>query len=213
MICMKKVVLLVGASFLFIACGKTLGTNDPESYTIKVMEHKTNTPLSGVTVSLYRCTNYDLVFGCQGKAKFATYTTNSKGEAVIPDNDYNKANEGIVLSRSQYWEIQGGQGDNYMLPEALARLTLKTSKNYPDTTMLDIMTEGDFGIKNVLTIKAPKDSIADFRMIGNASNTIRWIAYPKMPPCIFYCPRDTLAAGNIMLSAQKFETVSSTINY
>ena len=82
-----------------MACSKA-ATPEVATYLIKVKEYKTNVPLPGVKISLYRCTNYDAVFGCQSKSVFATHSTDQKGEYAFIEAEYLKANEGIIFVKT-----------------------------------------------------------------------------------------------------------------
>lgn len=165
---------------LFVSCKKN-STETPAgtTYVIKVKEHKTNMPLPGVKISLYRCSNYDAVFGCRSKSLFASYSTDSKGEYTISQGDLNRANEGIILSKSQYWDIGGGTGETPMEPEAWVQIVLKASKIYPDTSIFSIKTTGELGIASFQSFKAPKDSVINFRLFGNEVNEVSWLLYTK----------------------------------
>ncbi len=199
--------------FLLFSCKKS-STETPAVTTdlIKVKEYKTNVPLPGVNIRLYRCSKYDYVFGCQSTALFATHTTDNKGEYALTKSELNKADEGIVLSKSEYWNRKGGTGENPMEPEAWVKIALKASKAYPDSSIFVIQTIGEIGGGASQSLKAPKDSIINFRLIGNEINKVTWVLYTKYS-CIYYCSGDTLAFGSLSLNPQKFETLTSSIIY
>ena len=130
----KSCYLLICIFILLGSCKKSSTGNPTETtYIIKVKEYKTNVPLPGVKISLYYCSHYDAVFGCQSTSLFATHTTDGKGEYNISQGDLNKADRGIILSKPQYWDVNGGTGEIPMEPEAWVNVTLKTSNSYPDT--------------------------------------------------------------------------------
>lgn len=197
---------------LLFSCKKSSETQTVTTYIIKVKEYKTNVPLAGVDIRLYKCTYYDFVFGCQSKSLYATHTTDNKGEYVTTQSELNKANQGIILSKPQYWDREGGNGEYPMIPEALVKIALKASKAYPDTSIFELKTTGAFGLASFQSFKAPIDSIVNFRLFGNEINKVDWIIYTKDSRC-FYCVRDILASGNLSLNPQKFETLTSSINY
>ena len=213
---MKRTVnlLLMCVMVVFVSCKKTKAdTTGGNTYVIMVKEYKTNIPLPGVHISLYRCSSYDIEFGCQATSLFATYITDSKGEYKISQLDLNKADEGITLSRSQYWSRHGGTGEVAMEPEAWTNITIKASKDYPDTSLLQLKAIGEFGAASFETIKAPKDSMMKYRLFGNETNVIDWIVYTKDLSCIIYCVYDTLASGSLTLKPGKFESLASSLNY
>jgi len=205
----------IGILILLFSCKKSLlGTGEEDTYVIKVKEYKTETPLATVKISLYQCSKYDIEFGCQSTSLFASHITNNDGEYTITLSELNKADEGIVLSKAQYWDIGGGTGENHMEPEAWVNVALNLVNDYPDTCMLRLFTTGEFGITSILSFPAPKDSTVKFRLFGNETNQVTWLVYPKQKPCVFGCPLiDTVASGSFTLTPQKFETVTTTVNY
>lgn len=211
---MKNISLNAGLCILtlLMACSKA-ATPEVATYLIKVKEYKTNVPLPGVKISLYRCTNYDAVFGCQSKSVFATHSTDQKGEYAFIEAEYLKANEGIILSKPQYFDTQGNAGEVSMQPEAWVKIGLKASKSSPDTCLIDLNTTGELGYGSSLTFKAPKDSVVNFRLFGNEINVVSWVLYTKLIACYQYCSRDTLAYGSFSLSPKKFESLTSSIDY
>src|SRR6266487_937098 len=128
--------LLVYISVLFVSCTKSLTENSNDnSSRITVKEYGTNVLLPGIQIKLYTCSNYDFVFGCRATSQFATLITDQKGECTITNQQLNKANEGMVFSKSQYWERQGGTGENFLQPEAWVKIDLKAINTYPDTSL------------------------------------------------------------------------------
>src|SRR3954470_3497141 len=83
---MKRIISLLFTCImvLFVSCFKIkLDTTGGDTYVIMVKEYKTNIPLPGVNIRLYRCSKYDIEFGCQATSLFATHITDSKGEYEI----------------------------------------------------------------------------------------------------------------------------------
>jgi len=196
------------------SCKKSFdNSSQGDTYLMTVKEYKTKIPLASVKISLYKCTNYDYVFGCQSKAVFATHTTDQNGEYAFTSGELNQADEGIILAKSQYWDMGGGQGEILMEPEAKVNLTLKTSKPYPDTSLFELKTTSEFGTASFQTFMAPEDSTFNYRLFGNEENVINWIVYTKDLNCYQYCIEDTLASGSLTLNPRKFETLNASINY
>jgi len=215
---MKKLpsFLLLYIFILLLSCTKALTdlTDPPEdTYVIKTVEYKTKVPLQAVKISLYRCSKYDAVFGCHSTALFATHITDDNGEYTIGSQELNKADEGIILSRGQYWEKHGGTGENQMEPEAWAMITLSSNKYYPDTSIFELKSTGELGVVSSLKFTTPKDSTIRFRLFGNETNDISWTIYTKDSKCYQYCIIDTLNSGKLSLQPKKFETVNSNIIY
>ncbi|MBA3648589.1 MAG: hypothetical protein H0W62_08565 [Chitinophagales bacterium] len=202
--------LLVCIFSLLVSCKKT---SLEDINLMKVKEFKTNIPLPGVKISLYTCSNFDLEFGCQSTSLFATHTTDSKGEYTFTQKELNQATQAITLSKAQYWNGYGGTGERQMEPEAWVRIALTASKAYPETSIFEIQTIGELGVGGSQSFKAPIDSIINFRLIGNEMNNVTWVLYTKDPKCYYYCMRDTLAFGNLSFRPQKFEALTSSLNY
>ena len=141
----------------------------------------------------------------------ATYVTDPNGECVIPDKDFSMATEGITLSKPAYWEIPGGSGEHFMMPEAWINLAVKATKSYPDTSYLELKTSADYGRVSFTAVKAPKDSTVRYRLFGNQVNKINWFVYTRPPQCYMYCFGDTLSSGSLTVTPQKFETIASFI--
>lgn len=199
---------------VFSSCKKLINASPQENtYLMTVKEYKTNIPLAGVLISLYKCSKYDNIFGCQSTAVFVTRSTDQNGEYAFTQSELNQSNQGIILSKSRYWERPGGQGDRPMEPEAIVNLTLKASKSYPDTSMFQLDITSELGNGSGKTFRAPKDSSFNFRLFGNQKNTVKWVVYTKDLRCYQYCNRDTLAHGSVTLNPQKFETLNTSIDY
>ncbi|WP_348810663.1 hypothetical protein [Flavobacterium maritimum] len=204
--------LLICFFTLLVSCSSSESENQEEikSYTIKVKEHKTNLPLQGVEISLYYC-NYDIEFGCQKKL-LRTHMTNAMGEYKMTEEEYLEADEGFILRKPQYWDVNRKVEEIIMEPEAWTTINIKTNTTYPSTSFFVLKTTSELGIESSKIFKAPKDSIVNFRLFGNEMNIVSWAVYEVgYPP---YCnPCEVLANASFNLRPQKFETIPSTINY
>jgi hypothetical protein len=211
---MKKqsITLLICIITLLASCSSSESENqeEPNSYTIKVKEHKTNLPLQGVEISLYYC-KYDIEFGCQKKL-LRTHMTDAKGEYKMTKEEYLEADEGFILRKPQYWDVNRKREEIIMEPEAWTTISIKTNTAYPSTSYFVLKTTSELGIESTKFFKAPKDSIVDFRLFGNETNIVGWAVYKiGYPP---YCdPCEIIANASFTLRPQKFETLPSTINY
>ena len=92
-------------------------------------------------------------------------------------------------------------------------ISLKTNNAYPDTSLFALSTTGALFNNSALVFMAPKDSTVHFRLFGNETNDIHWVVYTKDLRCNQFCILDTLAIGTININAQKFETISTAIDY
>ena len=200
---------------LLAGCLKNELNKKPKNdYHMQVEEYKTNLPLQGVKIELLHCENYTAADRCIDTGIVATYTTDENGEASFNSGMVSTADRGIRLSKFQYFTKQGGEGENFMEPEAWVRVTLKAGKIYPDTCLFTIGTESELGIGSSLTVTPPKDSIIHLRLFGNETNKIAWAVVTKRIPCYMGCPQpDTFALGNLTVSPGKFETVNASLVY
>lgn len=207
---MKKIYLFVLASILilFVSCSDESVSR--EQLKLSVKEYKTGMTLPDVNINLYYC-YYDVEFGCQ-KRLLMTYKTNSSGECSIPETDYEKADMGIRLEKPQYWSRAAVDGDNYLEPEAWARIMVKTNTVNTSTNYLILNTTGELGVTSTLSSEISTNSVVDFRLFGNELNNVSWSVYQGgYPP---YCSTCSLiASGNLVLNPKKFEVVTSSIDY
>jgi hypothetical protein len=116
--------------------------------------------------------------GCQSTSLFATRATDKNGEYAFTQSELNRSNEGIILSKSQYFDRQSGTGEVPMQPEAWVKIAIKTNNIYPDTSKITLSVIGELGEASYLTFKAPKDSTVDFRIFGNETNVVNWLLIP-----------------------------------
>ena len=180
-----KIFILIMLASCSKSKDKEVTTNNPQQ--IEVLEYKTNIPLASVQIDLYRCSNYDNEFGCQGKQIFATGITDNNGKYTFKAGELNKATEGIILHKASYWNTNGGTGKVYMSPEAWINIHLTRQNNYPDTSLFHIMVAGEAGIGELTSFNLPVDSIVKVRAVGNEANTLSWQVITKDSHCYQYC--------------------------
>ena len=88
------------------SCTKSfINSSRGDTYLMTVKEYKTNIPLAGVKISLYRCTDYDNIFGCQSKSVFETRSTDHNGEYIFTSREFSQTDQGIILSKLEYRDI------------------------------------------------------------------------------------------------------------
>lgn len=195
---------------VFFSCKKEKNTD--KGYLMTVKEAKTNMPIPGVTIQLFKCSRYDEVFGCRSQALFATHVTDDKGQYRF-NAELNQANEGVVLKKSGYWDGGGGEGERFLTPLATADIHLTTQANYPDTSNFQITTSNGVAGESIGPFRPPKDSIIHLHLAGNDVNQLSWSVFYQDPKCYIYCPRDSFASGSFSLSAAKHETVKYELAY
>jgi hypothetical protein len=203
-----KIVLLI----MFISCSKSK-ENEVATDQIEVFENKTNSPLASVQIDFYRCSNYDNLFGCQATQIFATGITDNKGIYLFKPGELNKADEGIILHKVNYWNTGGGVGKVYMKPEAWIDLHLIRQNNYPDTSLFRYRVQGESERGDLVSFSAPMDTIIKVIAFGNEANTLNWQVIVKDRTCYQFCPIDTLGNGVLTQTLDKFGTISLTLSY
>ncbi len=184
-----------------------------ETYQMEVLEYKTNIPLPSVKIELYRCSDYDNIFGCQEKQIFATRFTDNSGRYSFTQSELNTSNQGIILHKANYWNAGGGQGKIYMSPEAWIDIHLIRQNKYPDTSLFRFGIMGESGIGQSYTFSAPIDTVLKVREVGNEVNTLNWEVIVKDKACYQYCIIETLAQGVLTQNPDKFGTTSLTLTY
>ncbi len=198
---------------LCISCEKNKGDKENESDFMTVLEYKTNVPLPGVGIDFYYCSKYDEIFGCQSKSIFSTGLTDNNGRYVFKPGELNRANQGIVLHKSGYWNRNGGASQVHMSPEAWIELHLSTKNNYPDTSIFQISVLGEPGTGNFVSFQCPADSVLKIRAFGDVTNTLNWTVISKDRSCYQYCLIDTLAEGVLTQDLEKFKTTEVSLSY
>lgn len=206
------------AAVLFSSCAKQ---KPSEEFTnVEVYETGTNMPVEGARVKLSRCTKYDFEFGCQAVGVFASYSTNSDGVARIKNEDYNKADEGIMIEKSGYWPQAGGQGRNEISAEGWITANIKRVNTYPDDKRFYLFVADE---KHLVTtgIKVAEvlqhDTTVTFKAFGAQANEIKWIVGQEllMPGWNdFYITYDIFAEKSLVpVTVSKTGTTTINIEY
>lgn len=158
---------------------------EDEAVKVEVIELNSNKPVPGASVTLYKCTKYDFVFGCLDIGVSSHYLTNQNGIAAIRNADYFQANEGLRISKSGYWTRNGGQGRNELCPEGWIQLNIKRTSLYPDSLFFYLFNMGENTPSiisaggEVLKMKQRADTTALIRAFGSQKNALTWIVGQK----------------------------------
>lgn len=204
---------------LIVSCSKVLESKGPE-YPMKVFEYHTTSPVPDVRVDMYHCTDRDLYGECINPELYATGYTNKNGEYIFSSSNFNRANEGIVLTKAKYWEGSGGEGDRFIVPEGWLDLRMIRKNTYPDTSDVLLTMYGETGFGGSFYFRAPADSVIKIRGFGNQTNNVYWtISHEVSLPWICFFPvcgpfaSDTLANGVITKVLNKAGSTSFTLEY
>jgi hypothetical protein len=167
----KRKLIVVLHLTLFISCTKS----KDDTTIFEVFEYKTNTPIPNVKIDLLRCTNYDLVFGCQSTTIFATGYTDNNGRYSFKQSVFNRTNEGIKLFKPNYCNTAGYPGKNYLATEGWINLHLIRQNIYTFPILyFDYDISGESGITYANPLEIPVDTIIKIRAFGNQVNKINW---------------------------------------
>lgn len=210
---MKKLTLSqIFLLLMLISCSKSK-KNEIATDQIVIVEHKTNSPLASVRLDLYRCTNYDNIFGCVRKNIFATRFTNNSGMYTFMQGERRLADQGMVVHKDGYWPPSGASGDTlFMSPEGWIDLHLSRQHNYPDTSLFRCIVTGEYpGIETFITFQSPADTVLKVRGFGNETNTINWLVIAERTSYPY--GTDTLATGILTQNLDKFGTTSLPLSY
>jgi hypothetical protein len=197
---MKRIfAIALFTAFAIISCKKNYPRAD-EAVTVEVVEINSAKPVANAALTLYKCTDYDNIFGCLLKGVLATYSTDAAGIAKIRSADYYGANEGLQISKGQYWTQEGQMGKNELCPEGWIRLNIKRTSNYPDSLVFFLfnveerfLLTGSEGMR-VLKMNQRADTTVLIRAFGSQKNALKWLVGEEfyIPDYIAY---DTLASG------------------
>ncbi len=196
---------------LLISCKKT--EEKPDSIEMQVLEYNTTTPLANVGFRLYTCAHYDFVFGCTRVSSFFSGSTDAQGIYRFTSQQLNKANEGIELTKSQYWKGSGGEGVRYMVPEGWLNVRLIKETAYSDTTLFAYKVVGMGAESNRIFIgRLPNDTTIRMRAFGNQLNTIELYTSADPLLCLYLC-FDELQDTMVVQNVPRFQDLSVTRRY
>ncbi|MFT3682638.1 MAG: hypothetical protein QM791_20445 [Ferruginibacter sp.] len=181
---MKNILVIICLAVLVAGCGKQQPA--VEEYTnLEVYEAGGGTPVPGAQVKLMRCSKYDFEFGCQQRGVFATYSTGSDGIARVKNEDYRRADEGIIISKAGYWQQGGSQGRNEICAEGIITATIKRKNAYPDGKHFYLFISDEFhrmttgnGME-VMDLYPLHDTTVTFKAFASQQNQLKWIVGEK----------------------------------
>jgi hypothetical protein len=210
---MKKRIFYWTLPLIFLtACSKS---KEEPPILFEVFETKTNTPVESVKIDLLRCSNYDLVFGCNATEIVTFGYTDNNGKYSSSQKDYRWASEGAKMSKPNYWTGECQPGKNYIATEATLNLRLLRQNTYPSARVFFRYTvHGEFGKSYNFYVSVPTDTTIKIRAYGNEANTINWgITISNFCIVFPYCSDSLFASGVLNASVDRFGTISRTLNY
>lgn len=183
-----------------------------EKIKITVLEKDTKKPVSGVMVSLLRCSKSDFEFGCTGYAIAATLMTNPQGEI-----EYYPIS-GIVAmqtSHPDYWAAyeKGASGELLISPNGYVMIHLEKTGTYSLESYAIIEARGDcFSFEcpypyTSLDLGLPMDTTFVFKVKAAEKTSIYWRVLA--PPS--YYPIKSGSSQPFVVD--RFDTLSMNIQY
>lgn len=168
----KFLIPLLLVTISLIGCKK-----EKPTVQIQVTDKVTNTPMSGVTVLIYKCGT----FNCNlGTIDLFSGVTDDNGYCKVPEGSYNEA-AWIRVTKGNYWSWDDTKSTlKSMIPAGWIRMHIVQNGNYSPQAQLSISvtsqsvnsTGSFFGFTS--TYSAPADSSVLMKGFGGESNKINW---------------------------------------
>jgi hypothetical protein len=152
---------------------------------LKVVEYKTNKPVSGAIINLYTMGEFDNDCHCWSTKPLLKKQTDENGVCLIGNSDFNQAQTGITLSKENYWPVGNPffvsrQTTYEMAYIGQLKLHLIKSNAYPETATLGIVCKGEQvnSITSPFTYyPLPVDSSFTMDAFGGQINAVCWTVY------------------------------------
>ena len=168
---------LLSSVFLFEGCSKGEKEGEQEQYVFfEVREYKTNIPLAGVQIKLYRCSEYDIEFGCIAEENFATVITNQEGMASVDKFTYYRCNEGVVFSKAGYFSINAGAGTAFLNKQGTVDIRIVPgSTDYSGKRLVILAYNDRYNFQVLDPIPVPTVPVdMTIKAIDALVNTLKW---------------------------------------
>lgn len=163
---MKKFILI---AFLFAGCKKEKSV---ATTAIHVVEPMTNVPVSGATVSLFRCN-----FGCPfGPKILFSSITDENGICQVPSENYNDTTSQMNVTKTKYWPFKVQKNTTVAItPEGWLQLRIHKVGNYEADSRLLLHLFNQSGSRSDLTdYNTATDSLILVKAFGSQQNEIDW---------------------------------------
>ncbi|MFD2203231.1 hypothetical protein [Shivajiella indica] len=207
-------VLLIILSLAFFGCEDDSPEPDiPQKLKITTLEKVSRIPVPDATISLYKCSNFDAVFGCTKYQVVKTLKTNVNGEV-----EYSPINgvEAMEASHPDYWDNfnKAYYGEILLSPNSWVKLQLQKIGDYNPGSYVHLQVTRECNNCGMLPYKInfneniglPADTTFVIKVEGTENTTIFWEVIS--PP-----------AGVVNADASepfvvsKFDTLSMKIQY
>lgn len=163
---MKKFILI---AVLLAGCKKE---KQPETTSIKVVESITNVPVSGATVTLFRCN-----FGCPfGPKILFKGITDDNGISQVPSEYYNDATSQMHVLKEKYWPFSVQKKTTVSItPEGWLQLGIHKVGNYPAGTSLSVSLVNQSGSwSHVMEHGTETDTLILITALGGQQHNLKW---------------------------------------
>jgi hypothetical protein len=214
---LRCVLIIAVTGLLNTACKKSDSVPPVYYTTLKVLEFKTNLPLAGAKVEIYKCTKHGFG-GCSDISLLRTLSTDKDGNFQFDS----KLDVFFVnASHQQYWDgSSGGEtlwGDLlpvtniYLAPVAYTKIHLKKVNPHASglSMVLNVKPDSSTLYGSTAAFSLPADTTFAMASHGNINNVVSWYFINGMGNV------DTTEMGGQLPSyyINRFDTASVEINY
>lgn len=164
------------AGFILLLAGCSKSEKEEQYVYFEVLEYKTNIPLPGVQIKLFRCFDYDIEFGCRAIIDFATAITDENGKASVSQSIYNRMNEGIQFSKAGYFTTNGYAGTVYLNRQGTVNTRIVPGTTiYPNCHLFITASNDRYSFQVLDLIPIPSSPIdITIKAIDGQVNTFKW---------------------------------------
>jgi len=180
---MKRFIYLLPLIFI-LSCKKENDNEPPnEKVLVSVKDYKSNQPLSNMAITLYCCTNNDLVFGCIGSSACGSVSTDADGKAFLSKTSLSEAEQGISITGTGYWEHYAYRlldSVIYMDRVGNVEVTLHPTQTYPTDARLELAFISERGKTAYAFDNAAVPTgifTQTLKAFGGQINSIKWRIY------------------------------------
>lgn len=168
---MSKTIFIALVAFNLFANG---GKNKPDAVfvQVKVVEAVTNSPVSGASLTLFRC-NYGCPFGPN---ILFTGVTDNNGICRVSSKIYNDSTVEMNVTKAKYWPFEVQKNTIVSItPEGWMQLLIHKVNSYPAGSKLKLNLKNQPGSRSDLTeYNAANDSLILVKAFGGQENKIDW---------------------------------------
>ena len=145
---------------------------------VEVVEFKTNTPISNATIDFRKLGDFAPYCVCYWPEVIFTKQTDANGICEVTENEFNRANGGIFISKENFWTNESYVIENRYQLDFIGQVNLHlvTTKRYPEKALMNILCKGELATSatNNGYIFLPYDSTFGYTAFGGQINSFTW---------------------------------------